>query len=561
MMMALGAKASMPPRDRPTEPAEEVLRLRRVLAEKPRHVRSMARLAVLLHTTTGAQQESVEATASSPSSAEGSSEDQSNTNKSPVSSSSSSISASDIDREAWDLARRAIECRPDLPYGYWAMSMIAADHATRMPYLRQAADRCDGVPHLLALSRLLLEPRQNEAGQIRRGQGTTPHPTSNCSSTHVGSASDEHPSRRPLSSAEEELYQQWNARLQAFYHSVDESSSSSSHEAAAAFVSGQELHSVAEREYGVGMMFRKMLPPEQYKIRCINHLKSSSSRFRPKTHPKAMLAQFWLSAVEGNPFKKGGASKADAGSVGSVTRCPPGYVVGLYSTFASRFDSLLVDKLSYQTPDMLRTLVDETVGPTTYKRTLDLGCGTGLSGRAFRSCVSACLRGVDLSPEMVDTARQNRPDCYDELLVGDVTERSIYAGANNDNTGNGDESIYRSTRWDLIYACDVFVYLGDLSPVFALVSEHLSDQDGVFAFSTELLHDEDSGDSTTDGQPYMLQSTGRFAHSVSYLNELAGRHNLCVRASTIRPIRKNAGKDILGCLMVLSKARSTSAES
>jgi predicted TPR repeat methyltransferase len=209
-------------------------------------------------------------------------------------------------------------------------------------------------------------------------------------------------------------------------------------------------------------------------------------------------------------------------------------------------------------PDMLRTLVDSTVGPRTYQSALDLGCGTGLSGLAFRSCVSACLRGADLSPEMVDTARQTRPGCYDELVVGDVLSQSTYEAANRNDTDGDDHGSHRASRWDLIYACDVFVYLGDLSPVFAMVSKHLGDDDGVFAFSTELLPN-DSDDEATEGPPYKLQSTGRFAHSVSYLNELAGTHHLCVRATTIRPIRKNAGRDILGCLVVLSKAHSTAS--
>ncbi len=54
-----------------------------------------------------------------------------------------------------------------------------------------------------------------------------------------------------------------------------------------------------------------------------------------------------------------------------------------------------------------------------YRRCLDLGCGTGLSGQAASS---ACDRlvGVDLSPAMVSRAREKR--VYHRLLVGDVTE-------------------------------------------------------------------------------------------------------------------------------------------
>jgi predicted TPR repeat methyltransferase len=428
------------------------------------------------------------------------------------------------------------------------MSMVvAAEHGERMSYLRHAADRCDGIPHVLALARLLVEPRHDEAIRIR-AERSSRHGSTSPSTQEVGSASDEHPSRRPLSPAEEELYQQWNARLQALYQSYDDELSTSGSSASA--LSWRELQSVAEREYGVGMMFRKMLPPSRYRTRCIRHLNSSSSRFRQQNHRKAPLVEFWLSAV-----LAGNSEQCDT-SATEVTRCPPEYVVGLYATFAARFDSLLVDKLAYRTPDMLRQLVDITIGPRTYQSALDLGCGTGLSGLAFRSCVSACFRGVDLSPEMVETARQTRPGCYDELVVGDVVSQSTYEAANHIGDDGDDRGSHRATKWDLIYACDVFVYLGDLSPVFGIVSKHLREDDGVFAFSTELMPN-DSDDATAEGPAYKLQSTGRFAHSVSYLNELAGTHHLCVRATTIRPIRKNAGKDILGCLMVLSNAHTT----
>jgi predicted TPR repeat methyltransferase len=560
----------MPSCDRSRNNESEVHRLRRVLADRPCHVRSMARLAVLLHTSTCSAHAPTSAIIAEPSvvssssaeglpssgGSDGSSSKHSVIKKDiPESSSSSSPAgndaalAADASEEASDLARRAVECRPDLPYGHWAMSMVAAEHGERMSHLRRAADRCDGVPHVLALARLLVEPRHDEASRIRtesssrHGSSTTQRPT-----CQVGSASDEHPSRRPLTPSEEELYQRWNARLQALHKRYDESSSGSSNAA----ISRHELQSVAEREYGVGMMFRKMLPPSRYRERCIRHLKSSAFRFRQQNHPKAQLAQFWLSAVLGDDSEKCETSARE------VTRCPPEYVVGLYATFAARFDSLLVDKLSYRTPDMLRQLVDATVGPRTYKSALDLGCGTGLSGLAFRSCVSDCFRGADLSPEMVETARQTRPGCYDELVVGDVLSQSTYEAANHINDDGDDHGSHRATRWDLIYACDVFVYLGDLSPVFAMVSKHLGEDEGVFAFSTELMHN-DFEDEATEGPPYKLQSTGRFAHSVSYLNELAGTHHLCVRATTIRPIRKNAGNDVLGCLVVLSKAHTTSS--
>ena len=48
---------------------------------------------------------------------------------------------------------------------------------------------------------------------------------------------------------------------------------------------------------------------------------------------------------------------------------------------------------------------------------LDLGCGTGLAGAAFRPHVD-WLVGVDLSPKMIEAARAK--GLYDQLAVADI---------------------------------------------------------------------------------------------------------------------------------------------
>jgi predicted TPR repeat methyltransferase len=322
-----------------------------------------------------------------------------------------------------------------------------------------------------------------------------------------------------------------------------------------------------------------------YRKRCVRHLASSHRRFHPD-NPAIMLAAFWLSAVWGDgPKGDGGLDNNRDGPddendssviapASPVLRCPPAYVVGLYSTFASRFDALLVDKLRYQTPQLLRDLVDQVLSGGGKSRTfltgLDLGCGTGLSGLAFRGRVLDWLRGVDLSPEMLDHAR-NRRLCYDELLVGDVTSSASYGMDNNGDPATAlpsSSSQCTPATWDLIYACDVLVYLGDLEPVFALVAAHLTPVSGVFAFSTELLRESDDGDqgaspaaSITDNpssktRDYRLLPTGRFAHSIPYLRGLAARLGLKVLATKVSPLRKDRGRDVLGCLAVLEKKAS-----
>ncbi|CAM9448829.1 unnamed protein product [Laminaria digitata] len=159
--------------------------------------------------------------------------------------------------------------------------------------------------------------------------------------------------------------------------------------------------------------------------------------------PGHALAAFWLQATRKRgaaaappEHDKSGAAITRAGSANNAGRndagensqtmtplaAPREYVVGLYNSYAETFDSHLQGALGYRTP----TVIVETLGVLfpgkRWARCLDLGCGTGLSGQAASS-VCHRLAGVDLSPAMVQRARQKK--VYHRLLVGDVTDTVI----------------------------------------------------------------------------------------------------------------------------------------
>src|SRR5690606_29734993 len=99
-------------------------------------------------------------------------------------------------------------------------------------------------------------------------------------------------------------------------------------------------------------------------------------------------------------------------------------------------------------PELLWEAVEPLIGDRTGElNVLDLGCGTGLTGAAFRA-VAGRLVGVDLSPRMLGYAQQR--GVYDELQQCDLVE------------------FLQSTdeRFDLIVAADVLIYLGDLVRAF-----------------------------------------------------------------------------------------------
>jgi predicted TPR repeat methyltransferase len=384
--------------------------------------------------------------------------------------------------EAISLSRCAVQVAPQKPFGYASLSCASLDYKERTEALEKAVTLSDEhlLPRIGFLVRLLIEAREEEVKQVR---GKT------------GSASKEHPSKRETNAEESKLYQRIEDALEEAWANETE-------------LTRAQKEFLSNHEYRLGLFFRKMRPKEVQQPRARKHFQ------RSQKHPtsKSEMATFWLATMEDDAI---------------ITKCPADYVVSLYSKFAERFDELLVEKLNYQTPTKLRQLLDTTVNTSTpkWERAADLGCGTGLSGFAFRDIVQH-MTGVDLSPEMIEKAKQRK--CYDELVVGDVT------------CVLGQEVVY-----DLVFACDVFVYIGDLEAVFLGVQQSLS-SGGLFCFSTEFMHESLHGE-----RPYLLQACARFAHKQTYLEKLSAAAGFDIVQLEICPIRKNEGVNVTGMLVIL----------
>lgn len=224
---------------------------------------------------------------------------------------------------------------------------------------------------------------------------------------------------------------------------------------------------------------------------------------------------------------------------------------------------------TYNIPTQLRKLVDSVVlardinsggstngGDTAWaERGADLGCGAGCSGIAFRSCVQH-LTGVDLSPEMVDKARQ-REGCYNELVVGNVECVLRQQPKEGKRCTNPTHGALADQRFDLVFACNVFCYIKDLRNVFDDIHKILHKGRGIFAFSAEFLEpttkDDDEVDDANHQKPYVLQSCARYTHERWYLEQSAKEFGFETKAFLASPLqRTHNGRNVCGALIVLA---------
>lgn len=203
---------------------------------------------------------------------------------------------------------------------------------------------------------------------------------------------------------------------------------------------------------------------------------------------------------------------------------PAEYVKSLFDSYDG-FDRHLVERLEYKTPKLLRQVLDGVLKkPKRFRHVIDMGCGTGLSGAEFKAMADK-MTGVDLSPKMIQEAKIK--NIYNRLLVGEIVE-----SLNNS-----------ADKYDLFVAADVFVYLGDLNPVFLAVRKHAL-PGAYFLFSVESC---DAG--------YKLRPSGRYAHAQELIRALAKKHKMNIEYSGSCGIRKERGQWVMGDLYALRLAQ------
>ncbi|MDW3204203.1 MAG: methyltransferase domain-containing protein [Alphaproteobacteria bacterium] len=213
-------------------------------------------------------------------------------------------------------------------------------------------------------------------------------------------------------------------------------------------------------------------------------------------------------------------------------RLPAAYVEALFDQEAHRFDRKMVDTLQYRGPDHIARAVEKIAGALPdAARALDLGCGTGLSGRALK-LVASELHGIDLSAGMLSQAAAT--GLYDRVTQADLL----------------------TTPWTepdrayhLIAAADVLNYIGDLAPVFRMAAEALV-PGGYFVFTVEAgtRHDID------------LSEGHRYRHALSRLRPWIAAALLDIVALERCVLRQEKGRPVQAMVLTLRKPDLTSEQ-
>ncbi|MEH6591834.1 MAG: tetratricopeptide repeat protein [Halioglobus sp.] len=223
---------------------------------------------------------------------------------------------------------------------------------------------------------------------------------------------------------------------------------------------------------------------------------------------EAIEIRFMLKALTGN----------------STDSIPATYMTNFFDAFATNFEKQLVEVLEYHSPQFLRAAFSKVVPHIDlFSTALDVGCGTGLCGVAFRD-ITESIDGVDISEKMLEKAREKR--LYRNLWSGDVLDVLTSV-----------EEKYR-----LVIAADVFIYIGNLEPIFNALAQQMS-ADAYFTFSTE---------HATDGE-LSLEKSLRYTHSRAYIERIAKASGFEVVYFETHKLRKEGKQWVIGGAYILHK--------
>lgn len=233
------------------------------------------------------------------------------------------------------------------------------------------------------------------------------------------------------------------------------------------------------------IFFEKVLNLQNNHTPSLNNLAAIYLRMDMRETSREYLQQ----ALAINPQDKISKHMLNALSGTGKACTTPDYAQNLFNNYALYYDQHMQGQLNYSIPQHIGRTIHQ-LELMQVNETLDIGCGTGLSGIVLRE-ISKHLTGIDIAEKMLAHAKSK--GIYDKLVK---TELIDYLKQNEEH-------------YDLAVAADVLPYFGDLNTLFKSIKQHLN-PGGYFIFTTEI----------SEIKPWILQTSARFSHHPDYIKNL-----------------------------------------
>ncbi len=197
-----------------------------------------------------------------------------------------------------------------------------------------------------------------------------------------------------------------------------------------------------------------------------------------------------------------------------------------FDVSAAVYDQHMVRGLRYQLPKQVAQLITDRY-PDLKLNVLDLGCGTGLLGVCLGR-INGALVGVDVSEKMIEqAARHNVYDRFHAVNLLDALSETPAA------------------LYQVIAACDVFIYVGDLSQAIPNAHRILM-PGGHLMFSCETALESEAD--------LVLRPSMRYAHKRSHIEALCQAAGFVDVSITDTDLRLENLQPVAGFTVVARKA-------
>lgn len=268
------------------------------------------------------------------------------------------------------------------------------------------------------------------------------------------------------------------------------------------------LKDIGDYEQAMGLLMNALALKPDLEEASVN-MAETLVLYAAKNREEALkIAQNWRRLMPDNVFAVHTADAFEGGN-SEVNQI---YAERLFDHFADHYE-LVVKTLGYAVP-----LAVGRIAGNDQVSVVDLGCGTGLAGKAVKG-PGRYLVGVDVSQKMLDEAAKK--DVYDKLVKEDALT-----------------FLQHNEAFGMVIAADVFGYVGDIRPIVRAA------KDAILIFSIE----------TTDKNDFEMAPNGRYRHHPDYIRRVLEEEGYRIEKQEALVLRSEGGKPVDGLIYRAEKS-------